>query len=158
MKKILIIAALLLCAYSYVSAQDTEKLSAINKLMRGEIELSQKDSLFIEYIQSIERQTEPQRYKLYPTENLYNLIKLDTATGRLWLVQYGMNDKSDAMVAPIDNTDAFMVDGYYLRPGRFELYPTKNMYTFILLDTLWGYTYQVQWSTSPDKRFRQIIY
>ena len=43
-------------------------------------------------------------------------------------------------------------------PGRFELYPTQNMYTFILLDTKFGYTYQVQWSTNPDQRFRSRIY
>lgn len=30
---------------------------------------------------------------------------------------------------------------------RFTLYPTQNMYTFILLDQLDGRVWQVQWST-----------
>ena len=37
--------------------------------------------------------------------------------------------------------------------GRFTLYPTQNMYTFILLDQLDGRTWQVQWSIEPENRF-----
>ena len=37
-------------------------------------------------------------------------------------------------------------------PGRFELYKTQNMYNFILLDTLEGGVWQVQWSIEKDKR------
>lgn len=33
-------------------------------------------------------------------------------------------------------------------PGRFNLYSTQNMWTFILLDQVDGRTWQVQWSTS----------
>ena len=40
-----------------------------------------------------------------------------------------------------------------LKNGRFELYPTKNMYNFVLIDTQRGFTYQVQWSTDPNSRF-----
>ena len=29
------------------------------------------------------------RYKLYPTENIYNFLQLDTMTGRRWHVQWG---------------------------------------------------------------------
>ena len=35
---------------------------------------------------------------------------------------------------------------------RFTLYPTQNMYTFILLDQLDGKTWQVQWSTEASNR------
>ena len=41
--------------------------------------------------------------------------------------------------------------------GRYELYPTQNIYTFILLDTKFGRTYQVQWNTDPKKRFVEQI-
>lgn len=36
--------------------------------------------------------------------------------------------------------------------GRFTLYPTQNIYTFILLDQLGGKTWQVQWSTEAKNR------
>jgi hypothetical protein len=35
---------------------------------------------------------------------------------------------------------------------RFTLYPTQNMYNFILLDQIDGKTWQVQWSTDPELR------
>lgn len=121
--------------------------------------LTPKDSLFVGVLQSIASETAYQnipRYKLYKTENLYNLIKLDTATGRLWQVQYGMNKDAERMQVVIDDTSLLWLDEPV--PGRYELYPTNNTYTFILLDTKYGYAYQVQWNTNPDKRFRTRIY
>lgn len=57
----------------------------------------------------------------------------------------------DACTVPINYRGIIREDEEF--DGRFELYPTKNMYTFILLDTDNGKTYQVQWNTDPDKRF-----
>lgn len=96
------------------------------------------------------------RYKIYPTENIYISIKLDTATGRVWMVQIGLGD-TDAMTVAIDD-ESLLSDWEEYRGGRFELYPTKNMYNFILIDTVIGYTYQVQWNTDANKRFRVPIY
>lgn len=31
------------------------------------------------------------RYKLYPTENIYTFLKLNTETGQIWHVQWGWN-------------------------------------------------------------------
>ena len=39
------------------------------------------------------------------------------------------------------------------KAGRFTLYPTQNMYTFILLDKISGHTYQVQWALNEEERF-----
>lgn len=36
--------------------------------------------------------------------------------------------------------------------GRFKLYPTGNMYNFIMVDVINGRTWQVQWSTKKDER------
>lgn len=96
------------------------------------------------------------RYKIYPTENTYISLKLDTATGRVWMVQIGLGD-TDAMTVAIDDT-SLLWDSEEIRGGRFELYPTKNMYNFILIDTQYGYTYQVQWHTETNKRLRERIY
>lgn len=121
--------------------------------------LSPKDSLYLQYADFMAQMAAYQqpRFKLYLTENIYNLIKLDTATGALWQVQYEMNKNAEAMEVPI-NANSLLWDDTHLRAGRYELYPTNNMYTFILLDTEKGYTYQVQWSTDPDKRFRMRIF
>ncbi|MEI6662551.1 MAG: hypothetical protein WCL01_10525 [Comamonadaceae bacterium] len=37
------------------------------------------------------------------------------------------------------------------KPGRFTLYPTRNMYNFILLDQDVGRTWQIQWSTDKEQ-------
>ena len=36
--------------------------------------------------------TETSRYKLYQTEATYVLLKLDTQTGKIWLVQWSLED------------------------------------------------------------------
>lgn len=94
------------------------------------------------------------RYKIYPTSNNYNSLKLDTATGKVYALQIGMNDDSRRMEYAI--TDAVSYDGTVI--GRYELYPTKNNYNFILLDTILGIAYQVQWSTKQEECGRWIFY
>ena len=96
------------------------------------------------------------RYKIYPTENMLISLKLDTATGRIWLVQIGVGD-TDAMTATL-NDESLILTTEEVRAGRFELYPTKNMYNFIMLDTDKGHTYQVQWHTDSDKRIVDLIW
>ena len=118
----------------------------------------QLDSITIAYIDACCQRINVgvPRYKMFITDNTYNLIKLDTATGRVWLVQYGMNDV-EAMTYAID--DYSLLWSYEEeRAGRFDLYPTNNMYNFILLDTETGKTWQVQWHTSDSKCFRRRIY
>ena len=36
--------------------------------------------------------------------------------------------------------------------GRFKLYPTANMYNFIMVDVINGRNWQVQWSNTENKR------
>ena len=40
-------------------------------------------------------QEDIERYKIYPTENIYTSLKLDTATGRIWQLQIGLSDDVD---------------------------------------------------------------
>ena len=44
------------------------------------------------------------------------------------------------------------VQGKNAQSGRFGLYPTQNMFTFILLDRNDGRTWQVQWSIEESNR------
>ena len=97
------------------------------------------------------------RYKMYKTTHDYILLKLDTATGRVWMVQIGMGDKSSRNQFAVDNTTPLGENDIAVN-GRFELYPTNNSYNFVMIDTYLGTTYQVQWHTEPNKRFRKFIH
>lgn len=90
------------------------------------------------------------RYKLYKTENIYTFLKLDTATGIIDQIQWSMDSNKEGKVASINSTDLSLIGGTY--KGRFELYPTQNIYTFILLDTWFGKTWHVQWNINSDNR------
>ena len=131
-----------------------------------------------------------ERYKIYPTENLYISLMLDTQTGKSWMVQIGtgengaqkavLNDFEYAYTVESakekyqqnlkvweENTD---VDKEYLKPdvnfykrmigvvGQFKLYPTENMFNFIMVDVINGTTWQVQWSVDEDKRIINLIW
>lgn len=85
-------------------------------------------------------------YVLYPTSNIYTFLKLDTRNGRIWQVQYSLDDYELEVGL---NTRELVTSG---KPGQFALYPTTNIWTFILLDTINGDVWHVQWSTEPDKR------
>jgi hypothetical protein len=88
-------------------------------------------------------------YRLFPTQNMWTFIKLNTTNGQMWQVQYGMELDSRIIsnlnIEPLVNKEKEVND-------RFTLYPTQNMYTFILLDQLDGRTWQVQWSHDPVSR------
>lgn len=122
------------------------------------------DSLIFQNVSVILGNLEPQRFKMYQTDNIYNLLKLDTWTGRVWQVQWGeTKERMEVLINYRDLRDlpTEKEDDYEYaaknRNGRFEMYPTKNMYTFILLDTYSGKTYQVQWSTGYEGRFCEPI-
>ena len=86
------------------------------------------------------------RYTLYKTDNMYTFLKLDTRTGQIWQVHW--STEGSRMVVPL-STEILSLD---TKDGRFALFPTKNMYNFVLLDTLDGKTWQVQWSFEEGNR------
>lgn len=88
-------------------------------------------------------------YKLYPTNNMWTFIKLDTRNGKMWQVQFSVKGDDYRFESPL-NTIPLISNGDI--PGRFELYPTQNMYNFILLDGIDGKTWQVQWSTKSENQ------
>ena len=145
-------------------------------------------------------QEDIERYKIYPTENIYTSLKLDTATGRIWQLQIGLGDDVDRVASVlsdewlVDNKDEWIeifksrretwlkdnpnatqeeiennapptvedaLKGTNLmlpQNGRFKLYPTDNMYNFILQDVIDGYSYQVQRNNDEDKRFIDMFF
>ncbi len=85
-------------------------------------------------------------YRLFGTRNIFTFLKLDTRDGRIWQVQWGSTDErftASLNVFPIVSGGA---------AGRFTLYPTTNIYTFLLLDQETGDTWHVQWGNA-DERF-----
>ena len=89
-------------------------------------------------------------YKLYPTQNMWTFLKLDTSNGRIWQVQYSVSGK-EYIGETILNLIPFAV-GEKAKPGRYTLYPTDNIWTFLMLDQIDGTVYQVQWSQKADSR------
>lgn len=127
------LTVLIILSLSMTSCKDKEILEKLNK-----IEQSMNSNLTKEPI-----------YKLYPTKNMWNFLKLDTRNGKVTIVQYSVEDNSKQFEYSLSNQA--QVDNKV--PGRFILHPTDNIYNFIMLDQITGQTYQVQWSFDEDKRF-----
>ena len=85
------------------------------------------------------------RFRLFSTTNVYTFLKLDTRDGRIWQVQWGKDDYR--FTEPL-STRSLATPG---KPGRFTLYPTKNIYTFMLLDQETGEAWHVQWGKAEDR-------
>lgn len=88
-------------------------------------------------------------FKLYPTRNMWNFLKLDTRNGKISIVQFSIEDNEKQFEYELSNKALCENTA----PGRFMLQPTENIYNFIMLDQVSGQTYQVQWSFEEDKRF-----
>ena len=88
-------------------------------------------------------------YRLFPTQNMWTFIKLNTRNGQMWQVQWG-TESNYRFVNTL--SDISRVNKDEEKNGRFFLYPTTNIYNFILLDQIDGRTWQVQWSTKAKDR------
>ena len=95
------------------------------------------------------------RYKLYPTENMYNFLLLDTKTGKIKQIQWSL-ERDQEYSATLNAED--LTWGVDYGAGRFELHPTQNMYQFILVDKVRGDTWHVQWGFTSSKRWIRKIY
>lgn len=139
MKKLLfILFAIIISGQEFAFAQEIEADSL-------QTTLSEKDILTL--VASNTRSEE--NYKLYPTENMWTFLKLDTRTGKVWQLQYSVNSDNYGEVVV---SDWDLTHGENDKAGRFELYPTKNIHNFLLLDKKDGIVLQVQWSMNADNR------
>lgn len=87
-------------------------------------------------------------FRLFSTKNMYTFIKLNTRNGQMWQVQWGTESKYR-----FENilSDISRVNTEEERNGRFFLYPTANIYNFILLDQIDGRAWQVQWGKESER-------
>ena len=93
------------------------------------------------------------RYRLFPTQNMWTFLKLDTMTGKIWQVQYSVEGAKYRFETVLNSVDLARRLKQERVVGRFMLYATQNTYNFVLLDQIDGYTYQVQWNGDADQRF-----
>jgi hypothetical protein len=87
-------------------------------------------------------------YRLFSTRNMYTFIKLNTQNGQMWQVQWDTG--SNQFETPISLMTRVSKEDE--KNGRFFLYPTTNIYNYILLDQIDGRVWQVQWSTKVKER------
>ena len=98
-------------------------------------------------------------FRLYKTKNTYNFIKLDTRTGQMEMVQWGLDSQNVSKMTYTLSAEKLVYSVEDEIPGRFTLYATTNFYNFVLLDQIDGRIWQVQWyPNDPDKRWIQRIY
>jgi hypothetical protein len=97
----------------------------------------------------IQQKSENAIYQLFPTQNIWTFIKLDTRNGKMWQVHFSVSDENKGELV----LNSFpLVSEENETKGRFTLYPTENMYNFLLLDQINGTVVQVQWSLDAKKR------
>lgn len=89
-------------------------------------------------------------YQLFPTKNYWTFIKLDTRNGKMWQVHFSV--ENDINTEELDLNSLPLISKEKESSGRFTLYPTENMYNFLLLDQIEGTVVQVQWSIEATKR------
>lgn len=89
------------------------------------------------------------RFKLYKTKNIYTFLRLDTATGKIRQFQWSLKSGEEGYVT-INDEDLSFISA---KNGTFELYPTENMYQFLLLDKSMGRMWHVQWGMKSNERW-----
>lgn len=144
----------LVVRWTAFAAKEKEEMKKIVFLVLFMIAISSVP-IFAQSANSEPNQDSIVSYRLFKTTNLWTFIQLDTSTGKMWQIQY--DTKGDNRGGTVLN-DVNLAKDKELKPGRFTLYPTENMWTFILLDQIDGNTWQVQWSFEKANRFVIPIY
>lgn len=101
----------------------------------------------------LDNSEQSQRFELYPTQNSFNFLKLDKKTGKIYQVQWSLEGEKEFSIT-LNGIDLsqFSTDG-----NCFKLYPTKNMWQFILLDGASGRAWHVQWGFEEKNRWIKRI-
>lgn len=101
-----------------------------------------------------EDDNDSERFELYPTDNIGIFLRLDKRTGCINLVQWSLeSSKEFSMVLNGQNLSTLSSVG-----NCFKLYPTKNMFQFLLLDRSTGNMWHVQWGFKDGENWIKKIY
>lgn len=152
MKKLYLLVLILLGATSCY-AQTKSKPVRNDPILVKIDSMLQANNAWLEQIEL--DQSLKQRYKLYQTENIYTFLQLDTKTGMIEQVQWSLESGNEgSVIINAEDLTYRFGDG----SGSFELYPTKNMYQFLLLDKTTGRKWHVQWGMKASERWIRRIY
>lgn len=80
--------------------------------------------------------SQAQTYKFYQTDNIHNQLRLNVKNGEVYQIQ----DDGQKFLVHMANISEIKND------DRYELYKTKNIWTYILLDKCSGKLWQCQYS------------
>ncbi len=89
-------------------------------------------------------------YRIYRTDNTWNQLLLDTRNGIMWQIAYGIEEQATRARIPINEKP--LANGKNAFVGRFTLYPTDNIWTFLLLDQVDGRVWQCQFGTEAGRQ------
>ena len=90
------------------------------------------------------------RWRLFPTHVVDTFLQLDTVTGCIFQLHCPPTDIGFSGVLLLNGKN--LAEGEKETAGRFTLYPTQQMYAFILLDQIRGYAWRVQWHDKEEYR------
>ncbi len=108
------------------------------------------------------------KYVLSDVKRAYTLDDLTEASNeemKEWEEEY--NSKPDSIVSAEDkaywkplSVQQKIESGFWplAQNGRFKLYPTGNMFNFIMVDVIDGRTWQVQWNVDEENRVVSRFY
>ena len=118
----------------------------------------------------------PQRvdaaFRLFETQNMWNFLLLDTRYGHVWQVQFSVQEDTESFMIELPLTQARTGrrkstaiappafpspkrSTIVPSPGTFTLYPTQNMWNFLLLNQETGEMWQCQFGARS--RFKMPI-
>jgi hypothetical protein len=126
---------------------------ALFGLLMPSAAMSQSDQPVRKRTDPISESDNAYQYRLFETTNIWTFILLDTATGRAWQVQYTLDDNPAGRL--VINDHSLLPEGVIAKNGRFTLYPTHNIYNFLLIDREDSRIWQLQWSL--ESKFRGIV-
>lgn len=89
------------------------------------------------------------KFKLYETNDKLIFLKLNTQNGLIWQVKYDI-DGDNRFQIHLNTINLVSKENEV--NNRFALYPTSNIYTFILMDQINGNLWQVHWSEEAEGR------
>ena len=87
-------------------------------------------------------------FELYPTESNLVFLRLDTRFGYIWMVEGSTDSITHEQIIIQDHPLDFDNDPFI---GRFELFPTQNIYNFMLIDKKLGHVRQIQYLPSNTR-------
>lgn len=93
-------------------------------------------------------------HRIFRTDYFSILFQLDTTTGKLWIVEY--NIENDSYKKYVFNSEN-LAEGKPQKQGRFTMYPTWNKWVFILVDQIDGTLWRVDWSFDKEKNSLSVI-